>query len=142
MRVWAFALPRLGPWSSCGYKFSSTTANNTCCGFRKKLRTSPRIPVRLEFQKDILSYSEAAGIGADAKDRAIFRAMEPTTKQLAAICLVRTAICQRGKRWLERASDRHCLNKGLERYVRRSKTQANGAGKARQREEITADGQH
>lgn len=50
--------------------------------FQEKRGISREIPVRLELQRDILAYVEAAGIGADTKDRPLFRSTVRKTKQL------------------------------------------------------------
>jgi len=57
--------------------------------FQEKGGKSREIPVRLELQRDILAYLEAAGIGADAKDRPLFRSAVRKTKQLTGNALTR-----------------------------------------------------
>ncbi len=64
---------------------------------------SREIPVRLELQRDILAYLEAAGIGADAKDRPLFRAAVGKTKQLTGNALTSKGICELVKRRLKAA---------------------------------------
>jgi hypothetical protein len=62
--------------------------------FQQKGAKSREIPARLELQRDIVSYLEAAGIGGDAKDRPLFRSTVRKTKQLAANTITGKAICE------------------------------------------------
>jgi integrase/recombinase XerD len=71
--------------------------------FQEKGGTSREIPVRLELQRDILAYLAAAGIGADAKDRPLFRSTVRKTKQLTGNGLTSKAICELVKRRLKAA---------------------------------------
>ena len=71
--------------------------------FQEKGGTSREIPVRLELQRDILAYVEAAGIGADAKDRPLFRSTVRKTKQLTGNALSSKAIGELVKRRLKAA---------------------------------------
>ncbi len=59
--------------------------------------------MRLELQRDILAYLEAAGIGADAKDRPLFRSTVRKTKQLTGNALTTKDICNLVKRRLKDA---------------------------------------
>ncbi len=71
--------------------------------FQEKGGKSREIPVRLELQRDILGYLETAGIGADAKDRPLFRSTVRKTKQLTGNALTSKAICELVKRRLKAA---------------------------------------
>ena len=71
--------------------------------FQEKGGKSREIPVRLELQRDILAYLEAAGIGGEAKDRPLFRSTVRKTKQLTANALTSKAICEMVKRRLKAA---------------------------------------
>ena len=64
---------------------------------------SREIPVRLELQRDILAYLDAAGIEAENKDRPLFRSTVRKTKQLTANALSSKAICELVKRRLKAA---------------------------------------
>ncbi len=59
--------------------------------------------MRLDLQRDILAYLEAAGIGADAKDRLLFRSTVRKTKQLTGNALTSKATCELVKRRMEAA---------------------------------------
>ena len=71
--------------------------------FQEKGGKSREIPVRLELQRDILAYLEAAGIRADAEDRPLFRSTVRKTKQLTGNALTSKAICELVKRRLKAA---------------------------------------
>lgn len=71
--------------------------------FQEKGGKSREIPVRLELQREILAYLAAAGIGADAKDRPLFRSTVRKTKQLTGNALTSKAICELVKRRLKAA---------------------------------------
>jgi len=71
--------------------------------FQEKGGKSREIPVRLELQRDILAYLEAAGIGADAKDRPLFRSAVRKTKRLTGNALTSKGICELVKRRLKAA---------------------------------------
>ena len=71
--------------------------------FQEKGGKSREIPVRLELQRDILAYLEAAGIAGDAKDRPLFRSTVRKTKQLTGNALTSKAICELVKRRLKDA---------------------------------------
>lgn len=71
--------------------------------FQEKRGKSREIPVRLELQRDILVYLDAAGIGGDAKDRPLFRSTVRKTKQLTGNGLTSKAICELVKRRLKAA---------------------------------------
>jgi integrase/recombinase XerD len=71
--------------------------------FQEKGGKSREIPVRMELQQDILGYLAAAGIGADAKKRPLFRSTVRKTKQLTAHALTSKAICEMVKRRLKAA---------------------------------------
>ncbi len=59
--------------------------------------------MRLELQRDILAYLDAAGINAENKDRPLFRSTVRKTKQLTANALSSKAICEMVKRRLKAA---------------------------------------
>ena len=59
--------------------------------------------MRLELQREILAYLAAAGIGADAKDRPLFRSTVRKTKQLTGNALTSKSICELVKRRLKAA---------------------------------------
>ena len=69
--------------------------------FQEKGGKSREIPVRLELQRDILAYLEAAGIGADAKDRPLFRSTVRKTKQLTGNALTSKANLRDGQAAVE-----------------------------------------
>ncbi len=71
--------------------------------FQEKGGKSREIPVRLELQRDILAYLDAAGIGGDAKDRPLFRSAVRKTKQLTGNSLTSKGICELVKRRLKAA---------------------------------------
>jgi integrase/recombinase XerD len=71
--------------------------------FQEKGGKSREIPVRLELQRDILSYLAAAGISGDAKEWPLFRSTVRKTKQLTANALTSKAICEMVKRRLKAA---------------------------------------
>jgi integrase/recombinase XerD len=71
--------------------------------FQEKGGKSREIPVRLELQRDILAYLDAAGIRAENKDRPLFRSTVRKTKQLTANALSSKAICEMVKRRLKAA---------------------------------------
>ena len=71
--------------------------------FQEKGGASREIPVRLELQRDVLAYLEAAGIGADAKDQPLFRSTVRKTKRLTGDALTSKAICELMKRRLKDA---------------------------------------
>jgi integrase len=71
--------------------------------FQEKGGKSREIPVRLELQRDILAYLEAAGIGNDARDRPLFRSTVRKTKRLTENALNSKAICALLKRRLKAA---------------------------------------
>ena len=71
--------------------------------FQEKGGISREIPVRLELQRDILAYLEAAGIRGDAQDRPLFRSTVRKTKQLTGNALTSKAICELVKRRLKAA---------------------------------------
>jgi integrase/recombinase XerD len=71
--------------------------------FQEKVGKSREIPVRLELQRDILAYLEAAGIGGDANERPLFRSAVRKTKQLTGNALTSKAICELVKRRLKEA---------------------------------------
>jgi integrase/recombinase XerD len=71
--------------------------------FQEKGGKSREIPVRLELQREILAYLAAASIGADAKDRPLFRSTVRKTKQLTGNALTSKSICELVKRRLKAA---------------------------------------
>jgi integrase/recombinase XerD len=71
--------------------------------FQEKGGKSREIPVRLELQRDILAYLAAAGIGAENKDRPLFRSTVRRTKQLTGNALTTKDICKLVKRRLKDA---------------------------------------
>jgi integrase/recombinase XerD len=71
--------------------------------FQEKGGKSREIPVRLELQREILAYLEAAGIAAESKDRPLFRSTVRKTKQLTANALTTKDICNLVKRRLKDA---------------------------------------
>jgi integrase/recombinase XerD len=62
--------------------------------FQKKGGKSRGIPVRLELERDMLSYLETAGIGGDARDRPLFRSSVRKKKQITANTITGKAICE------------------------------------------------
>jgi hypothetical protein len=60
--------------------------------FHQKGGKSREIPVRLELQRIILPYVDAAGLGTKPKDRALFRSRVCRTKQLTARPLTLKAV--------------------------------------------------
>jgi len=60
-------------------------------------------PVRLELQRDILAYVEAAGIAGEAKDRPQLRATNGWTRKPTEKALRTERICERVKRRLKDA---------------------------------------
>jgi integrase/recombinase XerD len=68
--------------------------------FQEKGGKSREIPMRLELQRDVLAYLEAASIGADAKDRPLFRSAVRMTKQLTGNALTSKGIWELVKRQL------------------------------------------
>ena len=71
--------------------------------FQEKGGMSRETPVRLELQRDILAYLDAAGIKAENKDRPLFRSTVRKTKQLTANALSSKAICEMVRRRLKAA---------------------------------------
>jgi site-specific recombinase XerD len=71
--------------------------------FQEKGGKSRAIPVRLELQRDILAYLDAAGIKGENKDRPLFRSTVRKTKQLTDKPLTSKAICELVKRRLKDA---------------------------------------
>jgi site-specific recombinase XerD len=71
--------------------------------FQEKGGKSREIPVRLELQREILAYLAAARIGAEAKDRPLFRSTVRKTKQLTGNALTTKSICALVKRRLKDA---------------------------------------
>ena len=71
--------------------------------FQEKGGKSREIPVRLELQPDILAYLAAAAIGAENKDRPLFRSTVRKTKQLTGNALTTKDICNLVKRRLKDA---------------------------------------
>jgi integrase/recombinase XerD len=69
--------------------------------FQEKGGKSREIPVRLDLQRHILGYLEAAGISDDAEERPLFRSTVRETKQLTANALTSKAICEMIKRRLK-----------------------------------------
>jgi integrase/recombinase XerD len=71
--------------------------------FLEKGGKSREIPVRLDLQRIILAYLEAAGLGKEPKDRPLFRSAVCRTKQLTARPLTTKTICELVKRRLKDA---------------------------------------
>jgi integrase/recombinase XerD len=71
--------------------------------FHEKSGKSREIPVRLDLQRIILAYLDAAGIKADRKDSPLFRSAVRRTRQLTAKPLTSKAICELVKRRLKDA---------------------------------------
>jgi integrase/recombinase XerD len=71
--------------------------------FQEKGGKSREIPVRHDLEGYIIAYLDAAGIGADAKDRPLFRSTLRRTKQLTGNALTTKAICELVKRRLKDA---------------------------------------
>jgi site-specific recombinase XerD len=71
--------------------------------FQEKGGKSREIPVRHDLEADIRAYVEAAGIGAESKDRPLFRSTRRRTKQLTGNPLTSKAICELVKRRLKDA---------------------------------------
>jgi site-specific recombinase XerD len=71
--------------------------------FHEKGGKSREIPVRLELQRDILAYLEAAGIGGQSKERPLFRSTVRRTKRLTGNALTSKSICELVKRRLKAA---------------------------------------
>ena len=66
--------------------------------FKENGGKSREIPMRLELQRAILAYLDAAGINAENKDRPLLRSTVRKTKQLTANALSSKAICEMVKR--------------------------------------------
>jgi site-specific recombinase XerD len=64
---------------------------------------SREIPVRLDLQRCILAYIEAAGIAGEPKDSPLFRASNGRSKRLMAGPLTSKRVCELVKRCLKRA---------------------------------------
>jgi integrase/recombinase XerD len=71
--------------------------------FQEKGGISREIPVRLELQRDILAYLDAAGIKAENKNGPLFRSAVRKTKQLTGNALTSKAIYELVKRRLKAA---------------------------------------
>jgi integrase len=71
--------------------------------FQENGGKSREIPVRLELQRDILAYLEAAGVEVENKNRPPFRSKVRKTKKLTANALSSKAIYEMVKRRLKAA---------------------------------------
>jgi integrase/recombinase XerD len=71
--------------------------------FQEKGGKSREIPVRLDLQRIILAYFDAAALAIEPKDRPLFRSAVRRTKQLTARPLTSKAICELVKRRLKDA---------------------------------------
>ncbi len=71
--------------------------------FQEKGGKSREIPVRHDLEGNIRAYLDAAGIGAEPKDRPLFRSTLRRTKQLTGNALTTKAICELVKRRLKDA---------------------------------------
>ena len=71
--------------------------------FQEKGGKSREIPVRLELQRDILAYLQAAGLAGEADDRPLFRSAVGRTKKLTEKPLTTERICELVKRRLKDA---------------------------------------
>ena len=69
--------------------------------FLDKGGKSREIPVRLDLQRCILAYVEAAGIGGDAKESPLFRMGNGRTKKLSGNAMTSKRICELVKRRLK-----------------------------------------
>jgi integrase/recombinase XerD len=94
-RAGAVAKLRLGDFQNEGTQY--------VLRFQEKGGKSREIPVRHDLEADIRAYVEAAGIGAESKDRPLFRSTLRRTKQLTGNPLTSKAICELVKRRLKDA---------------------------------------
>ena len=79
------------------------TASSTCCGFRKRAARAGKSLSGWNCSGIYWPMLTAAGIGADAKDRPLFRSTVRKTKQLTGNALTSKAICELVKRRLKAA---------------------------------------
>ena len=91
-------------WLSCGLQDFQHDGEQYVLRFQEKGGKSREIPVRLELQRDILAYLDAAGIKDENKDRPLFRSTVRKTKQLTGNALTSKAICELVKRRLKDAA--------------------------------------
>ena len=89
-RAGAVAKLRLGDFQHDGEQY--------VLRFQEKGGKSREIPVRLELQRDILAYLQAAGIAAEGDDRPLFRSAVGRTKKLTEKALTTERICELVKR--------------------------------------------
>ncbi len=94
-RAGAVAKLRLGDFQHDGEQY--------VLRFQEKGGKSREIPVRLELQRDILAYLQAAGIEEDGKDKPLFRSAVGRTKKLTGKALTTERICELVKRRLKDA---------------------------------------
>lgn len=91
-RAGAVARLRLQDFQSDGTQF--------VLRFQEKGGKSREIPVRHDLEGFIRAYLDAAGLGAEAKDRPLFRSSVRRTRRLTANALTTKAICELVKRRL------------------------------------------
>ncbi len=94
-RAGAVAKLRLGDFQDDGTQY--------VLRFLEKVGKSREIPVRHDLEGHILAYLDAAGIGAEAKDRPLFRSTEGKTKRLTGNPLTTKDVCRMVKRRLKDA---------------------------------------
>jgi integrase len=103
LRMLAYTIVRAGAIAKLRLQDVQHDREQYVLRFHEKGGKSREIPVRLELQRDILAYLEAAGIGGDAKDRPVFRSTVRKTKQLTGNAMTGKAICEMVKRRLKTA---------------------------------------
>ena len=94
-RAGAVAKLRLGDFQHDGEQYDLR--------FQEKGGKSREISVRLELQRDILAYLQAAGLAVEADDRPLFRSAVGRTKKLTGKPLTTERICELVKRRLKDA---------------------------------------